>query len=103
LQPSSALAWKHDASRLRPRGSLPEDRLVLNGYVLARVRGGLDVFVTSCGAEALRVSADQLEQVGLRLRGRRRTESALYGSGFGGIEFLFERLCRTPDAPTRRG
>ncbi len=39
LPSSAALAWRH--SGWRPRGPLPVG-LVLNGYVLARVRGGLD-------------------------------------------------------------
>lgn len=42
-----------------PRGSQPEGR-ILNGYLLARVRAGLDVFVTSCGAQELRVGPEEL-------------------------------------------
>ena len=65
LPPSAALAWRH--AGWSPRGQLPVG-LVLNGYVLARVRGGLDVFVTSCGAQELLVGADELREVGLRVR-----------------------------------
>lgn len=67
LPPSAALAWRSEARRSEPRGSLPEG-LVLNGYVLARVRAGLDVFVTSCGAGELHVGLEQLKLVGLRVR-----------------------------------
>lgn len=67
LQPSPALAWRHSGSRWTGRGSLPEG-LVLDGYVLARVRAGIDVFVTSHGAQELCVGPDQLREVGLRVR-----------------------------------
>lgn len=67
LQPSAALAWSHEGSRWQPRGSLPEG-VVLDGYVLARVRGGLDVFVTSYRASQVRVGHADLARVGLRVR-----------------------------------
>ena len=67
LQPSAALGWDRHARRGEPRGRLPEG-LVLNGYVLARVRAGLDVFVTSCGAQELLVGPEELARVGLRVR-----------------------------------
>ena len=70
LQPSAALAWRHAVNRWEPRGSLPQG-LVLNGYVLARVRAGLDVFVTSCGAEELCVGPEELRRVGLPCAGKR--------------------------------
>jgi hypothetical protein len=69
LQPSAALAWRHEGSRSEPRGSLPEG-LVLDGYVLARVRGGVDVCVTSCRAPELRIGPAELARVGLRVRKR---------------------------------
>ena len=65
LLPSAALAWRHAGAG--PGGNLPAG-LVLDGYVLARVRAGLDVFVTSCGAPELLVGADELREVGLRVR-----------------------------------
>jgi hypothetical protein len=67
LPPSSALAWDRHARRGEPRGRLPEG-IVLNGYVLARVRAGVDVFVTSCSAQELLVGPEELARVGLRVR-----------------------------------
>jgi len=64
LQPSAAKAWRQGGSRWEPRGSLPEG-LVLDGYVVARVRGGVDVFVTSYRAEELLVPPSELRRIGL--------------------------------------
>jgi hypothetical protein len=65
LPPSAALAWRH--SGREPRGEVP-DGLQLDGYVLARVRAGLDVFVISYAAGEVLVGEDGLRQVGLRVR-----------------------------------
>ncbi len=78
LQPSAALAWRHHVSRWETRGTLPQG-LVLNGYLLARVRAGLDVFVTSCGAEELRVGPEELRSVGLRVRRKTMKSSSRAG------------------------
>jgi hypothetical protein len=79
LPPSSALAWRFDAPRGEPWGSLPVDGMALDGYYVARVSGGLDIFLTSYRAQPLTVGPDRLRVLGLRVRrsplrtGRRRT------------------------------
>lgn len=64
LQPSAAKAWRQGGSRWEPRGCLPEG-LVLDGFVVARVRGGVDVFVTSYRAGELLVPPAELRRIGL--------------------------------------
>jgi len=66
LQPSAARAWRQGGSRWEPRGSLP-DGLVLDGFVVARVRGGVDVFVTSYRAGELLVPPSELRRIGLAM------------------------------------
>jgi hypothetical protein len=54
-----------------PRWQLPEG-LTLGGFVVARVRDGLDVFMTSYDARPVSLGAAHLEQLGLRPLGEWR-------------------------------
>ncbi len=67
LQPSVARLWRAGASRREPGGTLPVG-LALGGYVVARVSGGLDVFVTSYHSEPLLLDPAHLRKLGLRVR-----------------------------------
>ena len=67
LQPSSALTWRTGGSRWEPKGTLP-DGPYLGEYVVARVDGGLDVFLVSYSGGRQRVEPGTLEELGLRMR-----------------------------------
>jgi len=66
LQPSSALVWR-SGNRWEPKGTLP-DGPFLGEYVVARVDGGLDVFLVSYSGGRQRVEDGTLEELGLRMR-----------------------------------
>lgn len=67
LQASCALRWRTDGSRYEPRGELPEGPY-LGEYVVARVDGGLDVFLVSYSGGRQRVDTETLQELGLRMR-----------------------------------
>jgi hypothetical protein len=68
LQPSAALQWRTDVSRWESRGTLPKDRRYLGEFVVARVDGGMDVFVVAYSAADKFVEPEVLTGLGLRIR-----------------------------------
>jgi hypothetical protein len=68
LQPSAALKWRTNVSRWEPKGTLPEERCYLGEFVVARVDGGMDVFVVAYSATGKVVEPAVLTDLGLRVR-----------------------------------
>jgi hypothetical protein len=68
LQPSAALKWRTDVNRWEPKGTLPKERRFLGEFVVARVDGGMDVFVIAYSATDKVVEPEVLTDLGLRVR-----------------------------------